>query len=114
MLKFQTTKNGLRIYFDGEIPQLDKVYHESDFSGMLEDLMGTSSPFCNGWHFEAGDNPSLGLTQAPFITNYYPYNDDGEFYLNTQEPVYYYSDYMLHSFIDILMEYGEVFFKVIN
>ena len=72
----------------------------------------TKSYWTNGSYepFDAGvGNPNVGLTSAPCIAEQLVCLDDG-----TKKIIgrfWYYSDYMIKSFIDELVETGEVIFE---
>lgn len=68
---------------------------------------------CNGSYafFDAGDgNPFVGLTDAPCIAEQLDYLDDGA--IEIIGNFWYYDNYMIKSFIDELVELGEVIFTL--
>lgn len=83
---------------------------KDDLSILIE---GTESYWTNGSFqpFDAGQgNPFVGLTESPCIAESMGYDDNGD--AEIEGEFWYFGDYMIESFLDILKEKGKVIFTL--
>ena len=120
-LELVPQKNGLKIILSAEgkeeIKELREQYpkwnNDDIFFELFDTIRGNSE---YDYHPDGGE-AGFGLTNAPMITDgYYP-SESGRGY-DTDYPesaeVYYYDNYMLTDFVEILERDGEVFFDKAN
>lgn len=102
----------LELESDDDIEQLKSDYEKYNDWG-ITDLLEPYS--CNGSYafFDAGNgNPFVGLTDVPCIAEQLDYLDDGQ--IEVIGKFWYYSDYMVSSFIEELLTHGYVLFDLAN
>lgn len=100
---YLTAKGEEKIDTDDEMSLLEDNFMTEYF----EDIQVNSDII---YHSDLGSS-GFGLTEAPGFTIGYDINDHGEYVETSDSQLYYYNDYMIHSFVDILKKEGRVFFK---
>lgn len=98
-----------------EVGDIDEIQYnrERGFNDVNVLIELTENYWTNGSYqpFDAGNgNPFVGLTDAPCIAEELDYDDDGQAEIIGN--FWYYSDYMIKSFIDELVKNGEVIFAL--
>ena len=83
---------------------------EDNFDELFEDIH-VNSDFTYGRNL--GDF-GLGMSEAPFISQGYYYNDEGEFVSEEDSNLWYYNEYMLKDPMEILSTEGQVVFLFAN
>lgn len=103
--------NGLKLSLtqEGKDKANEDGISENDFSDYFEDIQGNSEYM----YFPNLGDAGLGLSEAPCITHGYYYNDNGELIDegHNDSKVYYYSNYMISNFTDVMLNDGSVFFQ---
>ena len=110
-LDIEKLPEGLMIYLndDGKLENDENDnLNENNFSDYFEDIQGNSEYM---FHFDLGE-AGFGLTDAPGITDGYFFDDDGKFTDGEHEnsEVYWFPNYMVEDFTEMLKKYGKVFF----
>lgn len=103
--------NGLKLSLtqEGKDKVSEDGINQNDFSDYFEDIQVNSEYM----YFPNLGNVNLGLSEAPCITDGYYYDDDGKLVDDEHDDsvVYWYPNYMVSDFTDILVNDGSVFFQ---
>lgn len=113
-LKIFAVKNGIKLELTPEgkeelEDQIDKIESDQPFVELFESIQGNSEM---EYHIDLGEM-GFGLTSAPGITDGYYHDDNGEYTdgENKDSKVYYYSNYMVKSFLMEMYNGNDVIFN---
>lgn len=102
-------ENGIVITLtpEGKTELEDIGIEENKFGDLIDDIQGNSS-----WRYihDLGQG-GFGLTEAQGFIYGYDLADDGEYLETEDSSLYYYNEYMLNDFVEILYKNGSVFFN---
>ncbi len=110
-LMIERNASSIRIYpYDDEtMEELKQLVSEKDDLSILIDM--TEHYWSNGSYqpFDSGQgNPFVGLTNAPCIAESMSYDDNGNAKIGGS--FWFYGDYMIYNFIQIIINEGSVTF----
>ncbi len=109
-IKLEPVKGGLKISLtdDGLEEANEEGLDWQKFYDLFDDVQGNSEYV----YLDDGGNSGFGLTQAPMILEGYYIDDEGEYKTDYPESakVYYFGDYMVNDFAELLHKNGEVIF----
>lgn len=77
-----------------------------NFFDYFDDIQGNSEYLFH----DDGGAAGFGMTEAPVISDGYYFDEDGKLVPNVDSDVYYYNNYMITDFAEVLREKGEVEF----
>lgn len=89
--------------------QYADFYEHNDGRYSIGDMLEESGHLGNGWVDGSG---CFALTDAPIICKNVYWDDDGILEFYTDSKIFFFDNYMIQSFEEILLEDGEVVFKL--